>query len=119
LGVSADDMGSAAREHGIREPEVQACSTDVEHEMKMTGRVRRVAVLGAGTMGAPMARNLAHAGYRVRVWNRTPAKAAALTADGATPADTPAEAADGADVLITESVGTYPSPDDRRSSSPA
>lgn len=67
----------------------------------MTGRMRRVAVLGTGTMGAPMARNLAHAGYRVRVWNRTPAKAAALTADGAIPAYTPAEAADGAEVLIT------------------
>jgi 3-hydroxyisobutyrate dehydrogenase len=67
----------------------------------MTERVRRVAVLGTGTMGAPMARNLVHAGFRVRVWNRTMAKVAALAADGARPASDPAEAANGADVLIT------------------
>jgi 3-hydroxyisobutyrate dehydrogenase len=32
----------------------------------------RVAVLGTGIMGAPMARNLLKAGFQVRVWNRTP-----------------------------------------------
>ena len=37
-----------------------------------------VAVLGTGTMGAPIARNLIRAGFEVRVWNRTPDKAAAL-----------------------------------------
>lgn len=31
-----------------------------------------IAFLGLGRMGAPMARNLAQAGYRVRAWNRTP-----------------------------------------------
>jgi 3-hydroxyisobutyrate dehydrogenase len=67
----------------------------------MADQVRRVAVLGTGTMGAPMARNLLHAGFGVRVWNRTMAKAAALAADGARPAFDPAEAATGADVLIT------------------
>jgi 3-hydroxyisobutyrate dehydrogenase len=29
----------------------------------------RVAVLGTGTMGAPMARNLLKAGFQIRVWN--------------------------------------------------
>jgi 3-hydroxyisobutyrate dehydrogenase len=48
-----------------------------------------------------MARNLLHAGFGVRVWNRTMAKAAALAADGARPASDPAEAATDADVLIT------------------
>ena len=67
----------------------------------MADHVRRVAVLGTGTMGAPMARNLLHAGFGVRVWNRTTAKAAALAADGARPASDPAEAATGVDVLIT------------------
>jgi 3-hydroxyisobutyrate dehydrogenase len=67
----------------------------------MTNRARRVAVLGTGTMGAPMARNLLHAGFGVRVWNRTMAKAAALAPDGALSAVDPAEAATGADVLIT------------------
>jgi 3-hydroxyisobutyrate dehydrogenase len=67
----------------------------------MADHVRRVAVLGTGTMGAPMARNLRHAGFGVRVWNRTMAKAAALAADGARPASDPAAAARGAEVLIT------------------
>jgi len=61
----------------------------------------RVAVLGTGTMGAPMARNLCRAGLAVRVWNRDPAKAEALAADGALHAPSPAAAADGVDVLIT------------------
>jgi 3-hydroxyisobutyrate dehydrogenase len=67
----------------------------------MADHVRRVAVLGTGTMGAPMARNLLRAGFGVRVWNRTMAKAAPLAANGAFPAFDPAEAATGADVLIT------------------
>ena len=38
----------------------------------------RVAVLGTGIMGAPMARNLLKAGFQVPVWDRTPDKAHAL-----------------------------------------
>jgi 3-hydroxyisobutyrate dehydrogenase len=68
----------------------------------LTGRARTVCVLGTGTMGAPIARNLLRAGYRVRVWNRTPAKAAVLVGDGAARlASSPAEAAAGAGTLIT------------------
>jgi 3-hydroxyisobutyrate dehydrogenase len=59
-----------------------------------------VAVLGTGTMGAPMARNLAGAGFGVRVWNRTREKAEPL-ADVATVAGSPAEAVAGADVVLT------------------
>ena len=60
-----------------------------------------IAVLGTGTMGAPIARNLLHAGFAVRVWNRTPAKAQALVGDGAIYAPQPAAAVNGADVVIT------------------
>ncbi|MFI6701741.1 NAD(P)-dependent oxidoreductase [Streptomyces sp. NPDC050509] len=60
-----------------------------------------VAVLGTGIMGAAMARNLCRAGLDVRVWNRTPAKAEPLAADGARVAGTPAEAVSGADVVLT------------------
>ncbi len=38
---------------------------------------------GLGNMGLPMARNLLRAGYRLRVYNRTPARAEALVAEGA------------------------------------
>ena len=60
-----------------------------------------VAFLGTGTLGTPMARNLLAAGFDVRAWNRTRAKAEPLSESGATITDTPAEAARGADVLIT------------------
>ncbi len=60
-----------------------------------------VAVLGAGTMGAPMARNLARAGFPVRVWNRSRDKAEPLARDGVQVCGTPAEAADGAGVILT------------------
>ncbi|MFJ4327590.1 NAD(P)-dependent oxidoreductase [Streptomyces tricolor] len=66
----------------------------------MTDRLT-VSVLGTGIMGAAMARNLARAGHTVRAWNRTRAKAEPLAADGAHIAGTPAEAVEGADVVLT------------------
>ena len=61
-----------------------------------------VAVLGAGgMMGFAMARNIARAGIAVRAWNRTRAKAEPLAADGAHIADTPADAAAGAGIVLT------------------
>jgi 3-hydroxyisobutyrate dehydrogenase len=60
-----------------------------------------VAVLGTGTMGAPMARNLASAGMPVRVWNRSKDKAEPLAEAGVHVADSPAEAVEGADVVLT------------------
>jgi 3-hydroxyisobutyrate dehydrogenase len=66
----------------------------------VTGPAVTVAVLGTGTMGAPIARNLLHAGFDVRVWNRTVAKAA-MVGVNAHRTSTPGEAAAGADVLIT------------------
>ena len=61
----------------------------------------RVAVLGTGTMGAPMARNLLKAGFQVGVWNRTPDKARVLAAEGADLAETPADAVREAAFVIT------------------
>ncbi|GHE00632.1 dehydrogenase [Streptomyces alanosinicus] len=60
-----------------------------------------VSVLGTGIMGAAMARNLCRAGLDVRAWNRTREKAEPLAADGARIARTPAEAVEGADVVLT------------------
>jgi 3-hydroxyisobutyrate dehydrogenase len=61
----------------------------------------RVAVLGTGIMGAPMARNLLKAGFRVRVWNPTPDKARVLATEGADLAATPADAVREAAFVIT------------------
>ena len=62
---------------------------------------KRVAVLGTGIMGAPMARNLLKAGFQVRVWNGTPDKARVLAAEGADLAETPADAVRQAAFVIT------------------
>jgi 3-hydroxyisobutyrate dehydrogenase len=59
-----------------------------------------VTVLGTGTMGSGMARNLASSGFVLRVWNRTAEKAAPL-ADVGVVSGSPAEAVQGADVLVT------------------
>src|SRR2546430_16273645 len=61
----------------------------------------RVAFLGTGIMGAPMARNLLKAGCQVRVWSRTPDKARVLAAEGADLAETPADAAREVAFVIT------------------
>jgi 3-hydroxyisobutyrate dehydrogenase len=55
----------------------------------------RVAFLGLGIMGRPMATNLVRAGHEVAVWNRTPGK----DVEGARATATPAEAAQGAEVV--------------------
>jgi 3-hydroxyisobutyrate dehydrogenase len=61
-----------------------------------------VAVLGAGgTMGLPMARNLARAGFRVRAWNRSIEKVRPLGEDGAEVCETPSEASSGVDTILT------------------
>ncbi len=52
-------------------------------------------------MGLPMARNLLRAGHSLTVYNRTPGRAEPLAAESATVAGSPAEAARGAQVLIT------------------
>ena len=55
----------------------------------------RVAFLGLGIMGRPMAANLVKAGHELTVWNRTPGK----QVEGAGVGATPAEAAHDAEVV--------------------
>ncbi len=62
---------------------------------------RRVAFLGLGVMGLPMAGHLARAGHSVTVYNRSPAKAQAWVAEFAgRSAPTPREAAAGCDLVF-------------------
>jgi 3-hydroxyisobutyrate dehydrogenase-like beta-hydroxyacid dehydrogenase len=60
----------------------------------------KVGFIGLGNMGSGMAANLLKAGHALTVYNRTPAKAEALVAKGATLAKMPGKAARG-DVVIT------------------
>jgi 3-hydroxyisobutyrate dehydrogenase-like beta-hydroxyacid dehydrogenase len=65
-------------------------------------RIERVAFCGLGIMGRPMAANLARAGFELSVWTRTSEKAERFADEhGARAADTPAEAATGAEAVIT------------------
>ena len=68
--------------------------------MTESARKPRLAFLGIGLMGKPMAANLLKAGYEVTIWNRTTSKAEALLPLGARIAASPAEAA-GVDIIIT------------------
>ena len=62
----------------------------------------KVAFLGLGVMGYPMAGHLTRAGHQVTVYNRSPAKAQAWMAEcpGHASAPTPREAAAGADIVF-------------------
>jgi 3-hydroxyisobutyrate dehydrogenase len=62
--------------------------------------MKTIAVLGLGTMGSAMARRLLGGGFAVTVYNRTASRADALRETGAKVAQTPREAAMGADVVI-------------------
>lgn len=60
-----------------------------------------VGFVGTGIMGAPMARNLAQAGFSVTAYNRTPSKAEALREHGVAVAGSLGDAARAASVVIT------------------
>ena len=59
----------------------------------------RVAFLGMGIMGRPMAANMVKAGHEVAVWNRTAGRDKDKDVEGARPASSPADAAQGAEVV--------------------
>jgi 3-hydroxyisobutyrate dehydrogenase-like beta-hydroxyacid dehydrogenase len=61
----------------------------------------RIAFLGTGIMGLPMATRLCKAGYTLQVWNRTPGKAGPLTALGATSHAQASASVAAADIVIS------------------
>ena len=62
----------------------------------------KVAFIGLGTMGGPMAGHIQAAGYDLRVFNRSPVRSAQwLASNGGECASTIAEAVDGADLVLT------------------
>ena len=61
----------------------------------------KIAFLGIGLMGFPMARRLCEAGHEVHAWNRSRAKAERLLPFGARVHDTPVQAVSGAEIIIT------------------
>ena len=61
----------------------------------------KIGFIGLGIMGGPMAWNLMEAGYEVVLYNRTKEKAEEIASDGAAVADSPREAAESSDVVVT------------------
>ena len=61
----------------------------------------RLAFLGLGLMGTPMATRLLGAGHDLTAWNRTSARTGVLVDQGASAAPSPAEAVAGADAVTT------------------
>src|SRR3984885_11834051 len=62
---------------------------------------KKIGWIGTGLMGAPMAKHLVTAGYKVNVYNRTKEKAAELIGMGCAWFDTPKELAANSDVVVT------------------
>lgn len=61
----------------------------------------RIALLGCGLMGLPMARRLLAAGHELHIWNRTRSKAEPLAVEGAHVHDSPRLACLHADYVIS------------------
>lgn len=56
--------------------------------------------IGLGHMGAPMAKNLLQAGYKVNVYNRSPEKTTSLVQSGATKLNSPKEVVEQSDIIF-------------------
>jgi 3-hydroxyisobutyrate dehydrogenase-like beta-hydroxyacid dehydrogenase len=67
----------------------------------MSNEGTTVACIGLGRMGAGIARSIQRAGFTLRVYNRTAAKMQPFADQGATAAESPKDAATGADVVVT------------------
>ncbi|GAA5058029.1 NAD(P)-binding domain-containing protein [Streptomyces similanensis] len=89
----------------MKKPDPTAETTTEQTTTGKPDPTQKIAFLGLGHMGAPMARRLLAAGHPVTVWNRTAAKAGPLVAEGARHAASPADAARDADVVITMLTG--------------
>src|SRR5207249_7163258 len=60
-----------------------------------------IGFIGLGHLGLPMATNLLHAGYPLRVYNRTPSKAESLVAQGAQQASRPVDSVTTGGIVVT------------------
>lgn len=63
--------------------------------------MKKIALLGLGTMGSGMGQNLLKAGFDLTVYNRTPSKADPLRSKGAIVAASPSDAVRDADVILS------------------
>jgi 3-hydroxyisobutyrate dehydrogenase len=74
---------------------------ELAQNLKEDKTMQRVALLGIGIMGSGMAANWLKAGFALTVYNRTRSKAEPLSAQGARVANSPQEAAQDADIIVS------------------
>jgi 4-hydroxybutyrate dehydrogenase/sulfolactaldehyde 3-reductase len=107
LNDTNDQISDACR---VFEHKLQICSKTDENEfsiviiLSMSDRrvfMATIAFLGLGQMGSPMANNLLQKGHSLQVFDVNAQAVDALVTQGATAAQTPAEAAAGAEFIIT------------------
>ncbi|CAV01042.1 putative oxidoreductase with NAD(P)-binding Rossmann-fold domain, putative 3-hydroxyisobutyrate dehydrogenase [Escherichia coli 55989] len=107
LNDANDQISDACR---VFEHKLQICSKTDENEfsiviiLSMSDRrvfMATIAFLGLGQMGSPMANNLLQKGHSLQVFDVNAQAVDALVTQGATAAQTPAEAAAGAEFIIT------------------
>ena len=67
----------------------------------MTGEIIRIGFIGLGRMGTPMSKNLLRAGFQLKVFDILPAKVSEIVSSGAQPANSPADAAHDANLVIS------------------
>lgn len=67
----------------------------------LKSEVKTITVLGTGIIGTAVAKNLQKSGFEVCVWNRTRSKAKMLQTVGVTVCDSPLEAVQDTDVIIS------------------
>jgi 3-hydroxyisobutyrate dehydrogenase len=105
--MSASDTGEAWEEAELAIGGGRSNPSGVARKQALCGRqMARIAFIGLGVMGAPMARHLAAAGHSLTVYNRSHDKARAwVEQHGGTFAATPAAAAGNAEAVIA-CVGT-------------
>ncbi len=63
--------------------------------------LKQIGFIGLGRMGTPMSKNLLRAGFQLKVFDIVPAKVSDIVASGAVPAESPADAAQGMDLVIS------------------
>jgi 3-hydroxyisobutyrate dehydrogenase len=98
--ASAKSKGSGSTKSAKASATKRSGSKSKRRRSRSKRRRTKVGFIGQGLMGVPMAARLLQAGFSLQVWNRTAEKAKEAVDAGATLAETPAEAAKGADVVI-------------------
>src|SRR6266850_997739 len=95
--IGVPRLGMVSRMGIMRSP----CKNTPRNHYARGERMTTVAFIGLGAMGSRMAMNLHQAGFKLKVWNRDRAKTKSFAEKGIAVADSPADAARGAEFAVS------------------